>query len=405
MSTHLKLTPMGGVGEIGSNMFIFEDDECGFIIDCGILFPSDNCFNINYLIPNFYGIKKDKIKDIIITHGHEDHIGAIAHLIEFHPDITVHCNGFAYELIKTKIKDFNHKVFKYTETMKIGNFEIDPIHVNHSIPDTFGLSISYNEYNFFYCSDFKVDFDSPYEKPFDFEKLKKLQQGKTTVGMIDSTNILSQRKTLSEKVVLEDIEKVFEDFKDNRLFITCFSSNVHRLKSFFDVAKKYKRNIILSGRSIHKYTEIAKKLGYVDNIRIYDEDFDNITKKNNLIIISGCQGDFFSSLRRLSSNEHSRIKLNENDKVVFSSKTIPGNEKSVNRIKNNITELGADVITNSEYPFIHASGHPGQEDLKILNKKINFDHYIPIHGESYFIKKHVEFIEDPYQDKLKYLLY
>jgi ribonuclease J len=398
---YISFLPIGGVGEIGSNMFYVESKNNAFIIDCGLLFPDDSFYDLDYLIPNFYDtINPSKCKDIIITHGHEDHIGAIQFLLKEYPHLKVWATPFARELILSKLDYYSMKQeithFDKNSVINIGELEIHPIHVNHSIPETNGLLIkNINiDASFFYCSDFKVETTDFYEKAFDFDKLKNLQNNSKNFAFIDSTNILNKGKTPSEQLVLKNLDTLLSGI-EGRIFLTCFSSNIHRLQSIFDIAKKLNRSVIVSGRSLIKYIDIAKKTKILNHECSYIEETDDrrFDHPNPIIIISGCQGDFFSSLRRLAFKQHSKFKLLETDTVVFSSKTIPGNEIPIIKIQNQISEIGASIILPKD-SVIHASGHPGQEDLNILIDKTNITDYIPIHGETLFLRRSMEFINE-----------
>ncbi len=407
--SELKVIPLGGVAEIGSNMTLFAKGKKAIIVDCGILFPYENFFSINYLIPDFSLLDKYEITEIIFTHGHEDHIGAVAHIIEKLPHVVIRATKFCSELIRTKLEylKISHpiSVFDTNSILKFDDMEIHPIHVNHSIPETTGMLFRDKDKSLLFISDFKVDLDSPYEKPLDIEKIKTLQE-KTTknILMLDSTNILNDGKTTGERELIRNIELEISKLK-NRVYVTLFSSNIHRLITIFEAAKKHKRKIGISGRSIHKYIEAAIKAGIINesDYNLLDEDQIDKKDKNVLIIISGCQGDFRSSLRRLAEGNHSKLLLEKDDAVLFSSKVIPGNEKQVYQIYNKLIEKGVQIITSKD-SLIHASGHPGKKDLEYLISNIKCTDYIPIHGESYFLEKHIEFIKSSFPEVSTYFV-
>lgn len=396
-----KITPIGGVKEIGSNITLYQTATTSILIDCGILFPYDQFYDLNYLIPNFDYLDGKKINDIVITHGHEDHIGAIGHLILRFPHLKIHAAPFAAELIRAKLDRFklkhNFNIFKPGESLKIGDITVNTIHVNHSIPETMGLHIqtAHKELGTTFISDFKMDKeDNPYELKFDLERLKKLcSENKKNLFMLDSTNILVPGKTLSEREVKENLEKWLTSSK--RIFLTMFSSNTHRIQAIYDIATKYNKKVCLLGRSLYKYTEAAMKAGVMPKCNFYEPDQIDTSKRNIIFIATGCQGDFFGALRRLSDNEFARVRLQPEDLFIFSSKVIPGNEKQVFRIQNKLIDLGAEVVTARD-DGIHASGHPGQEDLKNILNEVQPDFYIPIHGESLFLKRHIDFIKENY---------
>ncbi len=393
-----KIKPIGGVGQIGSNMTLIESNGERIVIDCGILFPYEDYFDINYLIPNLE--KETPFDAIVFTHGHEDHIGAVLHFIQHSPDAKIYANDFTAALIRKKLfhANISHgiSVIDYNETLSFAGVTIDFIHVNHSIPETMGLLIKDHSdlYSVFYSSDFKIDFKTKYEKPFDFEKLKKLSETtQKKVFMADSTNILSNNlNTPSEWDLRESFEGVFKNLSD-RLFITCFSSNIHRLKTIIDLAEKYEFKVVPHGRSINSYLNIANEKGMIPNFNTVIRTSDQIQKdqKNLCVILTGCQGDFLGTLRRVAMGEDSQFKLKKTDKVIFSSKPIPGNEKKVALIMNKISDTGAEIILDSK-KFFHVSGHPGRNDLLHIFNEYRPDFIIPIHGESLFIREHCSFI-------------
>lgn len=399
-----SLMPIGGVGEIGSNMTLVRFPDGEILIDCGLLFPYENFFDINYLIPDLSFIDQSKLSAIIITHGHEDHIGALTHLIAKLPKLPIYASPFTQDLIRKKCEEKkltpNFVTYKSSDVLRFESLEIHPIEVTHSIPETFGLFLrdSQREWGGLYISDFKFDLSPLHEKPFDIKKVQKLaSECKKVAYFIDSTNALVPGKTVSENDLLPDLEKVIAR-DEKRIFITLFASNVHRIAAICKFAKKHKRKIVLMGRSIEHYLRTGLEHGYLPDITA-DELWNPQQVKNEtgsmLIIVSGCQGDYMSALRRLSFGEDATFKLNSQDLVVFSSKIIPGNEKQIGRIINKITESGAEVITAYD-AHIHASGHPARGDLKEMLSYFEPHAYFPIHGESFFLKRHVEWIKDNY---------
>ncbi len=403
MKNYCKIIPIGGVGEIGSNMTLVQSSESCFLIDSGILFPYDDFFDIDYLIPNLNFLNKYPITDIIFTHGHEDHIGAVAHVLNKFPDIKVHCSQFCSTLIRRRLEEL--KIVKRLNIIspkieiKIKDIIIHPIHVTHSIPETMGLIITNKDKDFsiLFISDFKYDESPLYEKPFDINKISSLfNNAGIKVALLDSTNILNTGKTLSESMLPPGIEECFKESK-GRMFVTLFSSNIHRMRTFIELARKYQRPFATLGRSVGFYLRSAREVGVIQ----YDEKELKeaeaiIDNENALIFVSGCQADHFSSMKKLAYGEHSMTKLKESDTIIFSSKIIPGNEDKVNRLYNKISETGSRIITDKD-KLIHASGHPSQEDLKSLLEKINPDHYIPIHGETFFLRRHCQFIQENFK--------
>ncbi len=409
---YFSLLPLGGVQEIGSNMTLIRTNSEDIIIDCGMLFPYEECFDINYLIPDFSILESERVKSIIITHGHEDHIGALAHLLKLFPSIKVFVTKFSLHLIQRKLEEhglsLNYELISEQSELAFKDVDIYPVHVNHSIPETNGLIIrSKNlEWGALYISDFKVDLTSTHEKPIDFHRIKeKLSPCKATAYFIDSTNILNDSKTTSEDELHEDL-RLLMNRPEDRVFITLFASNVHRMNLIAKMAKNAGRKIVIMGRSLKTYMESAQETGHAD---ISPEEFflpEQVKGQTGrmLIFLSGCQGDFLSALRRFSFGEDGTFKPREGDLVIFSSKVIPGNEKKIYRIYNKLTEFGATILTASDH-LIHASGHPGKEDLKLLLNNFCPNFYFPIHGESYFLKKHFDFIKESFPKISPHLIY
>ncbi len=400
---YFSLMPIGGVQEIGSNMTLIRTEDEDIVIDCGMLFPYEECFDINYLIPDFSDLNPERFRTVIITHGHEDHIGSLPHLLKDFPNITVYASKFTVHLIQKKLDEFNikmnYKIYDSQSEIRLGNITIFPVHVNHSIPETCGLVIRTNNliWGALYISDFKVDLTSKHESPIDFQRIKDLLAVcHKKVFLLDSTNILNDGKTTSEVELLDDLRSLIER-PEERVFITLFASNVHRMNAISKMAMAHGRKIVIMGRSLKTYMEAAFETGHSD---IPPGDFylpEQVKGQSGkfLVFLSGCQGDFLSALRRFSFGEDGSFKPAPGDLVIFSSKVIPGNEKKIFRIYNKLSEFGADIITAYDH-LIHASGHPGKEDLRELLKVIIPDFYFPIHGESYLLKKHYEFIKECY---------
>jgi ribonuclease J len=400
-----SILPLGGVQEIGSNMTLIRTANEDIVIDCGMLFPYEDCFNIKYLIPDFSNIEATRFKSVIITHGHEDHIGGLAHLLKSFPDITVYATKFTLNLIQKKMEEFKIK-FEYTiyhenSELHFQDIDIYPVHVNHSIPETCGLMIltKKREWGSLYISDFKIDLNSLHEKPFDLPRIKEfLSKCNKTIYFLDSTNILSDEKTTTESELHKDLKKLVER-SENRIFITLFASNVHRIDTIARLAINSGRKIVIMGRSLKTYIQTAIDSNLID-LKIEDIFEPEQVKGESgkmLIFLSGCQGDFLSALRRFSYGEDSIFKPHTQDVVVFSSKVIPGNEKKIYRIYNKLTEFGATVITANDL-LIHASGHPGKKDLEILINNFKPNFYVPIHGETYLLNKHFEFIVNKFPE-------
>lgn len=409
---YFSMLPIGGVQEIGSNMTIVRTPDEDIVIDCGMLFPYEECFDINYLVPDFAQLDSSRFHSIIITHGHEDHIGALAHLLKAFPDTTVYATKFTLHLIQKKLEEhkitMKYKLYDEHSELQFKNVDIFPVHVNHSIPETCGLIIRTKDkaWGALYISDFKVDLYSKHEAPIDLKRIhEKLSECKSTAYFLDSTNILNDGKTTSENELHADLKDLMERPED-RIFITLFASNVHRMNAIAKMAIHAGRKVVIMGRSLKTYMDSAFETGHTDippDDLYLPEQVKGQTGKM-LVFLSGCQGDFLSALRRFSFGEDGTFKPGPGDVVIFSSKVIPGNEKKIYRIYNKLTEFGANVITASDH-LIHASGHPGKEDLHILLKNFTPNFYFPIHGESYFLKKHYEFIKECYPKISTHLIF
>lgn len=411
-NNYFSILPIGGVEEIGSNMTLISTADEQIVIDCGMLFPYEECFAINYLIPDFSLLDPAKLTSIIITHGHEDHIGALAHLLRAFPDITVYASQFTLHLIQKKLEEhklsLNYKLYTPESELSFKGVDVSPVHVNHSIPETCGLIIRSKDrkWGALYISDFKVDLYSKHEKPIDLKRIhEKLSECTQTAFFMDSTNILNDGKTISEGELHSDLKSLLER-DESRIFMTLFASNVHRMNTIAKMAVAAGRKVVIMGRSLKTYMEAAYETGHSDlpPEELFQPDQVKGQTGKMLIFLSGCQGDFLSALRRFSYGEDGTFKPGPGDLVVFSSKVIPGNEKKIYRIYNKLTEFGAEIITASDH-LIHASGHPGKEDLNILLKNFSPNFYFPIHGESYFLKKHFEFIQASYPKISAHLIY
>lgn len=409
---YFSILPIGGVQEIGSNMTLIRTADEDIVVDCGLLFPYEECFDINYLVPDFSELDPERIHSIIITHGHEDHIGGLAQLLKKFPDITVYASRFTLHLIQKKLEEhkisLRYQLYNDQSELNFKGVDIFPVHVNHSIPETCGLIIRNKEKDWgaLYISDFKVDLYSKHERPIDLARIReKLSECKNTAYFLDSTSILHDGKTTAEGELYSELQSIIERDED-RVFITLFASNVHRMNAIAKMAMKAGRKVVLMGRSLKTYMESALETGHseIPTDELYFPEQVKGQTGRMLIFLSGCQGDFLSALRRFSFGEDGTFKPGPGDLVVFSSKVIPGNEKKVYRIYNKLTEFGAEIITANDQ-LIHASGHPGKEDLHILLKNFTPDFYFPIHGESYFLRKHHEFIQKFYPKISSHLIY
>lgn len=387
--TSLKLIPLGGLGGIGKNMMVFEKDNQIIIVDCGIMFPDDDMPGIDFIIPDFSYVKKNKnkVKAIILTHGHEDHIGGLPFLFK-----EINAPVFATKLTigLTKIKfDNSQKAIpiKYNEInpdkpLDIGPFHIDFFRVNHSIPDGLGLIIKTDIGTVVHTGDFKFDHVPIDNKVTQFSKIARAGQEGVLALLCDSTNAEEIGFTLPERDVGKTLLEKFEK-ASKRIIVATFSSHIHRIQQVLDVANKLEKKVAISGMSILKTVKISAKLGY---LKIPEDTIVPITKidqfpiKKIVILSTGSQGEPLSALNRMALGEHKRVEIMKGDMVIISASPIPGNERAISNTINRLIKQGADVFYES-IAGVHVSGHAAQEEIKIMINLTNPKYFIPIHGE------------------------
>ncbi len=398
----LKVRFLGGVGEIGKNMTALEYGRDIIVIDAGVTFPSDNMPGVDLVIPdvNYLAENKSRIKGIVITHGHEDHIGGIPYVLR---DLSAPIFGtkLTLTLIESKLKehklsDVSLNCVKPGSVIKLGCFSIEFINVNHSIAGAVGLSITTPVGVVFHSGDFKIDFTPVNGETMDLNRISEIGKKGVLLLMADSTNIEIEGTTMSESVVKETLDHVFADNAKKRLIIATFASNVHRLQQILDLAVKYKRKVAFSGRSMINIAEAAAKIGELtipDNLIIDVEKIKNFKDEQVLIVSTGTQGEPMSALTRMASGEFNRVVIGKNDTVVISASVIPGNEKMIYGVINNLYRLGAEVIYESLEP-IHVSGHACRGELRVLHSLIKPKFFIPVHGEYRHLKKHARLAEE-----------
>lgn len=392
----LKVRFLGGVGEIGKNMTALEYGKDIIVIDAGITFPGDNMPGVDLVIPDVTYLEQNKsrIRGLIITHGHEDHIGSIPYVMR---DFNAPIFGtkLTLTLIENKLKE--HKLnevslncVKPGSVIKLGCFSIEFINVNHSIAGAVGLSITTPVGVVFHSGDFKIDFTPVNGETMDLSRISEIGKKGVLLMMADSTNIEIDGTTMSESVVKDTLDHVFADNLKKRLIIATFASNVHRLQQILDLAVKYKRKVAFSGRSMINIAEAASKIGElkIPDGLIIDIEKTKSFKDNQILIVStGTQGEPMSALTRMASGEFNKVEIGKNDTVVISASVIPGNEKMIYGVINNLYRLGADVIYESLEP-IHVSGHACRGELKVLHSLVKPKFFIPVHGEYRHLKKH-----------------
>lgn len=396
MSNKVKITFLGGVGEIGKNMTAIESDDEIIVIDSGLTFPGEDLPGVDIVIPDISYLlaNKDKVKAIILTHGHEDHIGALPFVLQ-QLNVPVYGSRLTLALVENKMKE--HQKIKYKavsvkpkNVLKLGAFTIEFIHVNHSIAGALALSITTPAGTILHTGDFKVDYESLDGKTTDLSRLGEIGRKGVNLLLCESTNVCRKGFAMSEKSVGRTLDKIFEENKDKRLFVATFASNIHRLQQILDLAEKYKRKVAFTGRSMINVSELAMKVGELKYDIKNIIDIDSINKhedKELLIVTTGSQGEPMSALTRMAMGEFKQIKLKPNDLVVFSASPIPGNEKSVYNVINALYKLGADVIYD-ELAAVHVSGHACEEELKLMHNLTKPKFFMPVHGEFRHLKVH-----------------
>ena len=396
----LRVIPLGGLNEIGKNMTILEYNDEMLIIDCGISFPDDEMYGIDIVLPDFSYLKKNaaKIKGIVITHGHEDHIGAIPYFLK-NFDVPIYGTRLPLGLVNNKLKEHGLKgklnVIKAGDTIKLGNFKVEAIRTTHSIADAICLSIETPVGVVFHTGDFKIDYTPLDGEPIDFHRLAEIGNKGVLLLMADSTNATRPGFTASERTVGRALENIFRDSK-SRIIIATFSSNVHRVQRIIDNAVKFDRKVAISGRSMVNVANLSMELGYLKvpaGTLVDINKIKGIPDKNLVIITTGSQGEPMSALSRMAAAEHKAVQIKKGDMVILSSSPIPGNEKTVSNVVNRLYEKGAEVIY-SDIADIHVSGHACEEELKLFHVLLKPKFFVPVHGEYRHLRAHAALAEN-----------
>lgn len=391
-----KVFALGGLGEVGKNMYcVMHNDEI-IIVDSGVMFPEEELLGIDYVIPDYSYLKQneEKIKALLITHGHEDHIGGIPFLLQRINIPKIYAPYQAKELIDKKLleKNIKKKIIVYNEDTKIKtkHFSIEFFRTTHSIPDSHGISITTPNGVIVMTGDFKFDL-TPIGPVADIHKMARIGSNKVRLLMSDSTNALVEGTSLSESIVDENLNEIFATNKGSRIIIATFASNVYRLKHIIETCKKFNRKVVLFGRSMDTSVDIAIKCGYIKdkNIIISSEVANTMKPCEVCLLCTGSQGEPLAALSRIADGSHRQIKLIPNDIVIFSSSPIPGNAASVGKTINKLYLKGVKVYTNSTTD-IHSSGHANQEELKLMLRLIEPEYFAPYHGEYRMLKSHCD---------------
>ena len=397
----LRIIPLGGLGEIGLNMMAMEYDDSIIVVDCGLMFPEDYMLGIDIVIPDITYLKKnkEKVKAFIITHGHEDHTGALPFVLR---DIKVPIYGTALTLglIKEKLEEYN--LDKETEfiTVKprgdvsIGPFDIEFIRVSHSIADGVGLAIKTPAGVVIHTGDFKLDQTPVDGEVLDYARFSEYGEEGVLLLLSDSTNVEKEGYTVSEREIGTTFEEIFRK-SQGRIIVAAFSSNIHRIQQVMDVADKFGRKVVLNGRSMVANVGIARELGYLkvpDGLILDLRELDGLPSQRAVLLTTGSQGEPMSALTRMAMDDHKHIKVRGGDTVVLSSKFIPGHEKAISNMMNHLYRRGAEVIYE-KVSEIHVSGHASQEELKIMLNMVKPKYFIPVHGEYRHLVKHSQLAE------------
>ncbi len=392
---NIRVFALGGLGEVGKNMYVIEKNDELLIIDSGILFPDSN-LGVNYIIPNYTYLKANehKIVGLFITHGHEDHIGGIPYLLKQVNIPKVYASGLAVGLIKNKLNEFNNIPINLVEfndnsVFKFNNFEVSFFRTNHSIPDSFGLAVKTDLGYILHTGDFKFDF-TPIGSKTDFYKLTHYGEKGVLLLLSDSTNATVNKFSLSEKKISENIKQLFTNIK-GRIIISTFASNVYRVQQIVEASVSVGRKVIIFGRSMEKTINVGQQLKYIkapQGTFIGVKEFPHLSDDKITILSTGSQGEPLAALSRIAQGSHKFIKIKEGDTIVFSSSAIPGNQQSINRTINQLYKAGANVIVNSPLADTHTSGHASGAELQLMLNLTRPKYFMPIHGEYAMQKKH-----------------
>lgn len=392
----LRVIPLGGLGEVGKNITLFEYKRDIIIVDCGMAFPGEDMFGIDIVIPDFTYIinNKDRVKGIILTHGHEDHIGAIPYLLK-EANIPIYATKLTMGLIENKLTEHGlmatsqRNIVKAKDVITLGGFEIEFIRTNHSIADTVALYIKCEAAKVVHTGDFKVDFTPIDENVIDLPRFAQLGSEGIDLLMADSTNVELPGYTLSEKSVGATFMELFDGVKD-RIIVATFASNVHRIQQVANAALAHNRKIAISGRSMVNVFTTALELGYLNVPEDAIIDIREINKYDPweiVVITTGSQGEPMAALSRMSAGEYRQLSIRKGDLVIISASPIPGNEKTVMQVINNLFKLGADVIYE-KLADVHVSGHAKQEELKLIHTLVKPKNFMPVHGEYRMLMHH-----------------
>ena len=395
----VKIIPLGGLEQIGMNITCFEYEDSIIIVDCGLAFPADDMLGVDLVIPDVTYLKENihKVKGFVITHGHEDHIGALPYVLRDIP-APIYATKLTMGIIEHKLKEHNmmkavkRKVIKHGQFINLGCFRIEFIKTNHSIADATALAIYTPAGIIIHTGDFKIDYTPVFGERIDLQRFAELGKKGVLALMSDSTNAERPGFTQSERTVGKTFDHIFNEHRDSRIIVATFASNVDRVQQIIDTAYRYGRKVIVEGRSMVNIITIAQELGYInipDNTLIDIESMKNYPPEQIVLITTGSQGETMAALSRMAASIHRKVSINPGDTVIFSSTPIPGNEKAVSNIINDLYRQGADVI----FQDTHVSGHACQEEIKLIYALTRPKYSIPVHGEYRHLKAHAGLAE------------
>ncbi len=386
-ASKLQIIPLGGLEQIGMNITAFRYEDSIIVVDCGLSFPDDDMLGIDLVIPDITYLQEniDKVKGFVITHGHEDHIGALPYVLH-ELNVPVYATRLTMGIIEHKLEEHNllkttrRKVVKFGQSINLGQFRVEFIRTNHSIVDAAALAIYSPAGTVVHTGDFKVDYTPVYGDPIDLQRFAEIGKKGVLALMCDSTNAERPGFTASEKTVGRTLASLFEEHENNRIIVATFASNVDRVQQIINTAHKHGRKVVVEGRSMVSIIDIAQKLECIqipENTLIDIDHLKDYPENKTVIITTGSQGESMAALSRMASGQHRKLTIGAGDTVIFSSHPIPGNEKSVTNIINELQMKGADVI----FQDVHVSGHACQEDIKLIYTLVKPKYSVPVHGE------------------------
>jgi ribonuclease J len=395
----LKIIPLGGLEQIGMNITALEYGDSIIVVDCGLAFPQDEMLGIDLVVPDVTYLKDhaDKVKAFFITHGHEDHIGSIPYVLKEVP-APVYATKLTQAIIETKLKEHDltksvkRKVVKHGQTINVGDFRVEFIRVNHSISDASAFAITCPVGTVVFTGDFKVDYTPVFGEPIDLRRLGEIGKKGVLALFCDSTNVMRPGFTMSERTVGHTFDTIFSENRDHRIIVATFASNVDRVQQIITCAARYGRKVALEGRSMVNVMTAASELGYIEipeNTLIDAAQIKSYPPEQLVLITTGSQGESMAALSRMAASIHKRVSIMPGDVVILSSTPIPGNEKSVSKVINELSQQGANVI----YQDTHVSGHACQEEIKLIYTLLKPKYAIPVHGEYRHLAKHAELAE------------